>query len=150
MLTRATCALSAVAVLVAAVWALAPTRPSGFGGAQPSIELEAGVSTAVESLIDWTAFDVALWQPFPVDAVDEPASPRPTQTAPLSLELLAIATDEDQGLSAVLYDPGTHKIHRARAGSVISQHRIALIDAAGVDVEFAGRTQRLSLQREAR
>ncbi len=105
---------------------------------------------AAQTRIDWTAFDLSLWQPFPVAFVASPTPPQPKQAVPMRLELLAIATDEDKVLSAVLYDPSTHKVHRAQAGSVISQHRIASIDTSGIDVELSGRTQRLSLEREVR
>ncbi len=150
LLTRSVLVVGVLASAAAVVWAFrsrgeAHTVQQGFAALPQADE-----STQPAQTIDWSTFDVALWQPYPT-APNTADSSRIVNRQPpqVRLELLAISVDTDKNHSAILYDPSTHKVHRVEEGSIIDRQRVASIDAGGVEIESAGRIARLSLREES-
>ena len=148
MLNRVAIPVGAAGVIASAVWAWWPVSVASDVQAERLPQPLSASTTAGLSLIDWDTFDVVMWQPFPETVVAEPPKPTAVQPTPVLLELLAIAADPHDALSAVLYDPATHKIHKVAAGQSIGDHQIEGIDMRGVDVTLAGRLSRLHLRQD--
>ena len=103
---------------LAAAWAFSPLRRSSI----EVPDLTVGEATAKSaSSIDVSAFRAPLWVAPPARPVPPVIEP-PAPPAPLRLELIAVI-DDNNGFSAVMYDPDADRLLVVSPGETLAEGR---------------------------
>jgi len=116
---------------------------------QPAIsEPAAKMSEIDQRSISASMFDVELWHtPEVAEPVVEKPAPQPTR---VSLQLMAITRaskdEQQQGRTAVIYDPDNDQIHSVRAGEKIGAYSVGQISDSSVELTDGRRVARLELE----
>lgn len=93
-------------------------------------------------------FDVELWHtPEVVEPVVEKPAPQPAR---VSLQLMAITKvsniEQQQGRTAVIYDPDNDQVHSVRVGEKIGSYSVEQISDSTVELTDGRRIARLELE----
>ncbi len=147
-LTRLTCALSAIALGGAALWAFAPLAPQEAPAAawEPPAPGQP-VPGQRRPAIDRGAFAAAIWNPVVArDAPEKSEASAAEQARPLRIQLIAIIDEGDGRLRAALYDVERDRLLIVANGDRVGGHTVTSVAAGGVELTDGRSATRLALR----
>ncbi len=138
--------LAAILLIPAAAFAFWPLPSPAFSSASSQATLPPTQTPSTPTPLNLAAFRAPLWvAPIPPPAAPPPPPPPP----PLKLQLIAIARDPADTLSATLFDPDTAKLLTVTEGQSIGTRTLTRITPTTIEIKDAAGTRTLSLRAES-
>jgi hypothetical protein len=128
--------IAVLAVIAAGIWALSPPPVRPVKIPAPPATAPGATAAAAHDAGIW---QVSLWRPL------SDAPPPPPKATPLTIKVFSILRQAD-GITAAI-DPGAGApLIYAKVGQQVGEHTVTTIDERGIEVETAGRRQRVELR----